>query len=151
IRLAFGGISSDRFGADTPDASAFARPRVRLAALGPAGGGKAASHQVRSESQFEAALLALPPLPRVHAMPRQPSSTARASPTGPPPTIRTGCLWEAAFTCHSEFGLMPRTLATSARFTRCPSSEAANSAASPGLTSRIATRGHSGLMLAARI
>src|SRR5262245_15244013 len=37
----------------------------------------------------------------VHAMPRQPSSHASASPTGPPPTMRTGVLSMSCSTRHS--------------------------------------------------
>src|SRR5512132_597704 len=34
-----------------------------------------------------------------HAIPRQPSSQASASPTGPPPTMRTGVLFTGLLSC----------------------------------------------------
>src|SRR5437660_4028318 len=55
---------------------------------------------------------------RVHATPRQPSSHARAKPTGPPPTIRTGVL--------CMFGKRPgiaRYLVVDVRFLPVPGQE----------------------------
>src|SRR5437763_15558979 len=42
----------------------------------------------------------------VQAMPRQPSSPARASPTGPPPTIRTGVRIRGACSVDLDVGLL---------------------------------------------